>query len=186
MSAKHFAQLRNPIDCDKKVVAFVYPTEEFPGEIFGSLARRGRDAGLSISGVLQWPVIEGGDHRCDVILEDLASGHRTELFENRGPGARGCRLDTAALADIAARIEGSLEKAPDLLILNKYGKVECEGGGFRDLIANAIDREIIVVIGVPQRNLNPWREFAGDLAVEISGDGAALQDWISDRLLIKA
>ena len=186
MSAEHFAQARNARDHDKKVVAFVYPTEEFPGEIFSTLAKRCRELGLSISGVLQWPVLEGGDHRCDVILEDLASGHRTELFENRGPGARGCRLDTAALADIAARIEGSLEYAPNLLILNKYGKVECEGGGFRDLVANAIDREIVVVIGVPQRNLELWREFAGDLSVEISGDGAALQEWISDRLLIKA
>ena len=186
MSAEHSAQARNARDHDKKVVAFVYPTEEFPREIFSTLAKRCRELGLSISGVLQSPLLEGRDHRCDVILEDLASGHRTELFENRGPGARGCRLDTAALADIAARIEGSLEYAPNLLILNKYGKVECEGGGFRDLVANAIDREIVVVIGVPQRNLELWREFAGDLSVEISGDGAALQEWISDRLLIKA
>ena len=89
------------------------------------------------------------------ILEDLATGHRTALFENRGRGARGCRLDEAALAEATARVEGSFEHAPHLLVLNKFGKVECDGGGLRDLIANAIDSEIPVVIGVPRRNLAP-------------------------------
>jgi hypothetical protein len=41
-----------------------------------------------------------------------ASGYRTALFEDRGTGARGCRLDEAALAEATARVEGSLKNAP--------------------------------------------------------------------------
>ena len=92
------------------------------------------------------------------------------MFEDRGAGARGCRLDEAALAEATARIEGSLEHAPQLLILNKFGKVECEGGGLRDLIASAIDRGIPVIIGVPERNLDAWRSFAGEFAIELRDD----------------
>lgn len=182
MSATPFVQTRKPGAYVKKVAAFVYPNEAFPEATFSMLASRCRASGLSLSGVLQYPAFEGGDHRCDVILEDLASGHRTALFENRGAGSRGCRLDPNALAEAAARIEGSLEMMPDLLILNKFGKIECDGGGLRDLIASAIDRDIAVVIGVPQRNLDQWRQFAGDFAVEIPGDEAVLQQWVSDRL----
>jgi hypothetical protein len=133
---------------------------------------------LSLAGVLQHQVSEGADRRCDLILEDLDSGHRTALFEDRGAGARGCRLDEAALAEATARVEGSLEKAPRLLVLNKFGKAECEGGGLLDLIASAIDRGIPVVIGVPQRNLGSWREFAGEFAIELSDDTREVELWL--------
>ena len=114
----------------------------------------------------------------DVVLEDLATGHRMALFENRGAGARGCRLDEAALAEATPRIEGSLEHAPQLLILNKFGKVECEGGGLRDLIPNAIDRGIPVVVGVPKRNIDAWRSFAGEFAIEPTDDAHEVDRWL--------
>ena len=100
------------------------------------------------------------------------------LFENRGAGARGCRLDQAALAEATARVEGSLEQVPQLLVLNKFGKAECEGGGLRDLIASAIDRGIPVVIGVPERNLEAWRSFAGEFAMELPDHRNDVARWL--------
>ena len=126
----------------RPVAAIVYANEVYPDALFKTLVQRCRALGLTLAGVLQHQAFVGGDRRCDVILEDLATGHRTALFENRGAGARGCRLDEAALAEATARVEGSFEQVPQLLVLNKFGKVECEGGGLRDLIASAIDRGI--------------------------------------------
>lgn len=160
------------------IAAIVYLNEVYPDAVFQTLVKRCRALGLTLAGVLQHQAFEGGDRRCDVILEDLATGHRTALFENRGVGARGCRLDEAALAEATARIEGSLEQAPHLLILNKFGKVECEGGGLRDLIASAIDRGIPVIIGVPKRNLGAWRGFAGEFAVELPDESVELEHWL--------
>jgi hypothetical protein len=127
---------------------------------------------------VQHQAFEGADRRCDVLLEDLTSGHRTALFEDRGTGAQGCRLDGAALAEATARVEGSLENAPQLLVLNKFGKVECGGRGLRDLIASAIDRGIPVIIGVPRRNLEAWRSFAGEFAIELSDDAGQILEWL--------
>jgi hypothetical protein len=158
--------------------AIVYSSESYPEAALKALVGRCRARGLSLAGVLQHPATEGADHRCGVLLEDLTSGYLTPLFETRGAGARGCRLDQAALADAAARIERSLEIGPDLLVLNKFGKVECEGGGLRGLIAGAIVRGIPVVIGVPQRNLEAWRGFAGEYAVELSEDPNAARRWV--------
>jgi hypothetical protein len=161
-----------------RVAAIVYANEIYPDAVFSTLVKRGRAMGLALAGVVQHRAFVGGDRRCDVFLEDLATGHRTALFENRGAGARGCRLDQAALAEATARVEGSLEHAPQLLVLNKFGKVECEGGGLRDLIASAIDRGIPVIIGVPARNLDAWQSFAGELATELPDDANQIAMWL--------
>lgn len=129
--------------------------------------------------MLQQQAYTGADRRCDVLLEDLASGYCTALFEDRGSGARGCRLDQSALADATARVEGSLEHAPHLLVLSKFGKVECDGRGLRDLIASAIDRRFPVIIGVPKRNIDAWRSFAGEFAIELHDDASEIDRWLS-------
>jgi hypothetical protein len=163
---------------DQTVAAVVYANEAYPDATFKALVDRCRKAGLLLAGVLQHPAPEGADRRCDVLLEDLASGRRTALFEDRGAGARGCRLDESALAEATATVEGSLEFRPNLLVLSKFGKVECDGGGLRDLIASAIDRGIPVVIGVPQRNLDAWRIFAGEFAVELDDNVRQVEQWL--------
>lgn len=159
------------------VAALVYADEAYPDAVFARLVAICRGRGLSLGGVLQHRVSDCADHHCDVELEDLASGVRTIIFEERGAGARGCRLDVGALADATARIERSLDIDPALLLLNKFGKVETEGGGLIGLIGQAIERGIPVIIGVPTRNLAAWRAFAGDLAVELGDEAAALR-WL--------
>lgn len=170
--------LRAPDTDQRSVAAIVYANEVFPDALFRQLVASCRAGGIAVAGVLQHLAAPGGDRRCDVFLEDLASGHRTQLFENRGSEARGCRLDGAALAEAAIRIERSLETEPGLLLLNKFGKVEAEGEGMRGLIAAAMDRGIPVIIGVPARNLDTWRDFVGELAVELPADFARVQQWL--------
>ena len=138
-----------------------------------------RRRGLRVAGVLQHPVCSDTAGHCDVALEELTTGLRTDLFEDRGPGASGCRLDVAALAEVNAQVARSLDAEPELLILNKFGKVEAEGRGLLDLVAIAIDRGIPVVIGVPIRNLEAWRNFAGGLSAEFTGDPSETMDWLN-------
>ena len=132
-----------------------------------------------MAGVLQHPVCSDAAGHCDVALEELTTGLRTDLFEDRGPGASGCRLDVAALAEVNGQVARSLDADPELLILNKFGKVEAEGRGLLDLVAMAVDRGIPVVIGVPIRNLEAWRNFAGGMSVEFSSDPSEVADWLN-------
>jgi len=160
-----------------RLAAIVYADNVYPDAAFTALVERCRALGLSLAGVLQHRVSEAPDRRCDVLLEDLSTGHCTSIFEDRGTGAAGCRLDEVALGEAAARIEGNMEGKPDLLVLNKFGKAESSGGGLLDLIASAMDRQITVVIGVPRSNLPAWRDFAGDFAVELSDDVSEIEKW---------
>lgn len=160
------------------LVAIVYANEAYPQSTFEAIVAHCRGQGLRAAGVLQHPVCSDAAGHCDVALEELTTGRRTDLFENRGPGAQGCRLDVAALAEVNAQVARSLDAAPQLLILNKFGKVEAEGRGLLDLIAIAIDRGIPVVIGVPIRNLEAWRNFTGGLSTEFSSDPSETMDWL--------
>lgn len=161
----------------RQVAAIVYPDNAFPARLFEALVSLCRDKRLALSGVLQHQICSAPDRRCDVVLEDLTSGHRTAIFEDRGAGAAGCRLDEGALAEATARVEGNLVGS-DLLVLNKFGKTECSGGGVLDLMASALDRGIPSVIGVPKGNLEAFRRFAGEFAVELSDDIDDIARWL--------
>lgn len=159
--------------------AVVYQNDRYPDAVFKWIVGECRARGLVLSGVLQYPAFEGADQDCDVVLEDIASGHRTRLFEDRGKGARGCRLDTAALLEAAMEIERSFDDNPSLLVLNKFGKVEAEGGGMCGVMAKALERGIPVVIGVPARNLKSWRNFADGFSTELPEDTDRIADWLA-------
>ncbi|OCK53606.1 DUF2478 domain-containing protein [Bradyrhizobium sp. LMTR 3] len=163
----------------QSLVAIVYANDAYPQSTFEGIVEDCRRRGLRLAGVLQHPVCSDAAGHCDVVLEELTTGLRTDLFEDRGPGASGCRLDEAALAEVNGRVARSLDAAPDLLILNKFGKVEAEGRGLLDLVGMAIDRGIPVVIGVPIRNLEPWRRFAGGMSVELSRDPSEIGGWLN-------
>ena len=161
------------------LVAIVYANEAYPQLTFERIVEDCRSRGLKVAGVLQHPVCSEAAGHCDVALEELTTGLRTDLFEDRGPGASGCRLDEAALAEVNGQVARSLDADPDLLILNKFGKVEAEGRGLLDLVAMAVDRGIPVVIGVPIRNLEAWRNFAGGMSVEFSSDPSEVAGWLN-------
>jgi len=161
------------------LMAIVYANEAYPQSTFERIVEDCRRRGLRLAGVLQHPVCSDTAGHCDVVLEELTTSLRTDLFEDRGPGARGCRLDVAALAEVNGQVARSLDSDPQLLILNKFGKVEAEGRGLLDLVAIAVDRGIPVVIGVPIRNLEAWRNFAGDMSIELSSDPSEIMDWLN-------
>jgi hypothetical protein len=163
---------------DSSLAAVVYANDEYPGRIFNWIVGECRSRGLTLSGVLQHP-FEEADKRCNVLLEDLASGHRTPLFEDRGAGARGCRLDMAALLAASMKVESSLDNDPALLVLNKFGKAEVEGGGMCGLMAKALERGIPSIIGVPVRNLDAWRSFAGEFSTELAEDTGQIGEWLA-------
>lgn len=153
----------------------VYPDGEMRRAVDGL-----RDRGVRLAGVLErppGPAVEKS--RCDMLLEDLATGDVRAISENRGEGARGCRLDAGALAEAAqAALRAVREDVPRLLVLNKFGKIEADGGGMRQALAEAIEAGIPVLVGVPARNLDRWRAFAGPFAIESRRGGSDLDRWL--------
>lgn len=155
------------------ITAVVYPDRRPPDALLAAVAIKLGAAGVSLAGFVERDLPRPGRSRCDMILEDLATGTRVQISEDRGEQARGCRLQVGELLRAMTSALASLESRPDMLIVNKFGKTEAEGGGFRPLIAAAIEQGTPVLIAVPARNLDAWRRFAGELAVEYHHDDVA-------------
>lgn len=133
--------------------------------------------GFSLAGVVQTNSDRPGSHHCDMDVRVLPTGPVIRINQVLGEESRGCRLNPVALEEAVALVEAGLERSPDLLIINKFGKHEAEGRGFRPLIAEALAREIPVLLGVNALNRKAFEEFSGGYAQEIVANAEGLGAW---------
>jgi nucleoside-triphosphatase THEP1 len=145
--------------------------------VLAQAAHRLRLDGLKIAGSIQWNEPIAGRRRCRMTLEDLASGRKILASEDRGSEARGCHLDTSALEEAAVLAAASLEPGIDLVIVNRFGKQEIAGRGFRQAIEAAVLLGLPVLAGVSERNQSSWQAFAGDEAECLPASFDAVLSW---------
>lgn len=162
----------DPLDTllDNPVTAILYENGKEIENLLAGIADHLKVQGYKLAGYIQRDRPKSGRSDCDMMLEDVATGTHYNISEDRGAAARGCKLDLGALLEAGEKLVKAIDEKPDMLILNKFGKSEHEGGGLRPLIARAIELDIPVLIAVPLRNIESWRDFAGEFAVEIQAE----------------
>jgi nucleoside-triphosphatase THEP1 len=138
--------------------------------------------GVTVAGALQWNEPVPNRRRCRMTLEDLASGCRILASEDRGPDARGCHLNASALEEAAVLAASSIEPGAGLVIINRFGKQEAEGRGFRQVIEAAILAERPVLVAISESNRASWEAFAGDEAEYLPCSLEAVLSWCSGVL----
>ena len=137
--------------------------------------------GLIVKGVLQDRGQAGGECYCaDMDLLAIGSDRVFRISQSLGAGSSGCRLHPGALADCSAYLEQEIEQGADLLVLNRFGKGESEGRGFRDLICMALSRGIPVLIAVRPAYLVAWEQFSGDYGITLPFDRNAVSQWFAE------
>jgi nucleoside-triphosphatase THEP1 len=141
------------------------------------IAHRLRDAGLKLAGAVQSNSSAPRRSQCEMTLEDLATGKCRKASEDRGPLARGCRLDGAALEDIVGLAASSLDSTTALVVINRFGKQEAEGHGFRPMIENAVLLEVPVLTAVNRAHLESWRAFVGEEPLLLSPNRSEIERW---------
>jgi nucleoside-triphosphatase THEP1 len=138
--------------------------------------------GYTIAGTVQRSVERSDRCACDMIVRDLSTDRDVQISEDRGPDARGCRLDPRVLEALVGSTVSALDSGVDAVIINKFGKQEAQGAGFRGVIGQAVLRSTPVLIGVNVTYLDSWRAFAGGLADELKPDRKIILDWMARRL----
>lgn len=141
------------------------------------LSRRLLAQGLRLCGTVQINT-ECAEGPCDMDVRVLPGGEVLRISQSLGVGARGCRLDPAALETAVGLVAAALKEGADLLIVNKFGKQEGEGHGFREVIAEALAMEIPVLVGLSGLNREAFDAFAQGMAVEVAADVDALEAWV--------
>lgn len=148
-------------------------------QILFAAAGRLQLAGIRLAGVVQTNDVWHPDRACDMNLHLLGGRlpllrRRIRISERLGAEAEGCRLDTGALEEAVGLCEADLDAA-EILIVNKFGKREKEGGGFRPLIAEALSREIPVLTAAGPLDEPGLLAFAGEFAARLAPE--EIDDW---------
>lgn len=133
--------------------------------------------GIALAGAVQLNVEHEPDRPCHMDLRILGAGETFRISEDRGRHARGCRLDPQGLADGVLRVEAGLARGAAIVIVNKFGKAEAEGGGFREAIGRALVADIPVLTAVSAQNLPAFLDFADGMATELSAEFDAVVAW---------
>ncbi len=149
--------------------------------LLSALAERLLQKGAKLAGVVQTNTECADSSKCDMDLRVLPDGETIRISQSLGTMSRGCRLDPAALEQAVGYVTASLSDAPQLLIINKFGKHEADGRGFRPVIAEALALDVPVLVGVNAMNQEKFIEFTGGEAEEMQADLDAIENWF-DRI----
>ena len=118
------------------------------------------------------------DRACSAgYLRSLRSGERFQIFQDLGPGSTGCHLAGEGALAATVAVQRDIADGCDLVLLNKFGKLESGGGGLRDAFSEAIDWGIPVLTSVSPVFAAAWADFAGCLSVVLPPDGERIEAW---------
>lgn len=136
--------------------------------------------GLKLGGVLHVGAGEGTIERaCCTQLKvvDVAKGDTFDIWQDLGSQSEGCRLDARGLAAAVPAVLAAIAEGCDLVIINRFGKAESQGGGLLAAITAAIEANVPVLTAVREAYLPAWSEFHGGLAADLAPDLAAVLAW---------
>ncbi len=133
--------------------------------------------GVRTSGIVQINTEHDTSHRCDMDVKILPDGPKVRISQYLGKESKGCRLNPEALETAAAKVSQSMEDPFDIFILNKFGKQEADGRGFRDMIGTALEKGAAVLVGTNPMNEEKLVDFSGGIATSVAPTPEALMAW---------
>jgi hypothetical protein len=165
-----------------RLAAIVYeagfPIDEFLGRVANQL----RAEHIRLGGALQENA-PGDTGRCSAMtLVDLASRGRFRISQDLGSQAEGCRLDAQGIAEFVALLDRAPDEDVELMILNRFGRAEAEGGGLRSAFARAMEAGIPVLTAVRAPYTEAWSQFHGHLATDLPADMDAVLAWCRESV----
>jgi hypothetical protein len=148
------------------------PIDALLEDVTRELLRRG----IEVAGFLQQAMPVADDCCSIMYLDDIGSGGRSRISMDLGRQSRGCRLDFAAVAELSQRLLASIPCC-DLLVLNRFGKGEAEGSGFRQVIAAAAEADVPVLTAVRHPYLEAWSTFTDGIVHELPPEKGPVVVW---------
>lgn len=166
-----------------------YVTATGQGEtdrLIASVAAALETRGHRLAGAVQVNLNAPQGHKCFMDLHILPGRDAVRISQDLGPLSQGCRLDPDGLERAAGMALAALDRGADLFVVNKFGKQEIGGRGFRPLIGEALARGIPVLTAVTDGNLAGFETYAQGLGTALAPDLAAVLDWADSAMSARA
>lgn len=145
-----------------------------------------RRQGVVLAGVVQVNEEFNPARPCHMDLHVLSGAEVVRISQNLGALSKGCRLDPSGLEQAVGLVAQALEAGPGLLpallIINKYGKQEVDGRGFRPLIGQALAAGVPVLTSVNTANQAAFDQFAEGMAMPLACSTEAVMQFCRDHV----
>lgn len=145
--------------------------------VLWNFSQRLRASGHRLAGVVERQERTVFNDKRDTLLRGVADATACSLFQDLGPGSGACSLDLAGITAASGLVEASLAPGVELLVINKFGKVEAEGGGFRSAMGMALALGIPVLTSVNPAFEAAWQDFSGGVAERLQPQDGRLDAW---------
>ena len=164
-------------DTQLPIAAIVHDSAEAADEQLYPVIQYLQEQGLIVLGVVQAPEEVSFAYRSKMGIMDLKNGAYTSISQDLGEHNTSCCLDSAAVSAASIILKQARNESPDLLVVNRFGKLEAEGEGFADEMLEIMSEGLPMITVVATRFLPEWREFSGGLAKELPADSDQIKAW---------
>ncbi len=161
--------------CKPRIAAVRYAPGQNVRAVLEAFIAYLRAANVDVHGLVQEPHGSGG--ALDAI--DIRTAARIPL---KRPTAYEmdngvCSLDLAQLAEAAMILRRALDQNAEAVIVERFGKIERDGGGLAPDLLQVMAAGLPTVISVPEEELDAWATFSGGLGVVLPCALPALTHW---------
>jgi hypothetical protein len=118
------------------------------------------------------------DRACSAgFLRSILTGERFPMFQDLGPGSTACHLDGRAVLSATEAVRRDIAAGCDLVLLNKFGKLEAANSGLADAFRAAIEADVPVLTSLSPAWEAAWKIFAAPLFVTLRADPVEIDAW---------
>jgi nucleoside-triphosphatase THEP1 len=178
MTLPDFAE---PAELDPPLLAAIlYGPGDDADALLDDFAQALLQRGVRVGGIVQRNTRDDIGKKSGMDVIDLANGDTISICQDLGSGSMACKLDAAGLAEAGIAVHRAIAARADLIVINKFSKQEAAGSGLRGELADAITSGIPVLTAVPQKCIEDWRVFTGDLGTLLPPSRPAMDAWWLD------
>jgi nucleoside-triphosphatase THEP1 len=136
--------------------------------LLASFAHDLSGTGTVVRGLIQKP---GGK------LVDVASGRSYPILQNLGPGSKSCRVDPRGMAEASQTLRDAVTLGADLVVVNRFGKLEAHGQGLADEMLAVMVAGIPLLTVLNVEHLARWLDFTGGAGTLLMPERDSLDRW---------
>jgi hypothetical protein len=155
-----------------------------PDALLEAVVNAQRSRGRRVHGLLMhFPFGREGRDGCgpQMVLHDIAGGTQYVVSQALGRESHSCRADPDGFARASAVLRNALDAQPDLVVVNRFGGLEANGGGFSAELLQLMLADIPLVTAVAARYQGAWQTFTGG-SVLLPPRLDAVQAWLDQAL----
>lgn len=169
-----------------KLAAIVLDEDDQSGDAADTLIRTHclalQRRGYRVRGLLQQ---RRGSQDCRSVMQllDVHEGRLFVISQALGKLSASCCLDTDGVAQASSVLRDALYQEPDLVLINRFGKLEAQGEGFAQELADFVAQDVPVLTVLAHQYLPAWRDFTDAQGQELPVCEQALRGWLERYVL---